>query len=421
MSKNKRELFYLPMKINKIIVIAALSFFILIMAACKKMMPPAPKDEDVLAGTVPGLTPQQEREHLIGDAAFGKIFSPEEGLGPIFVQTSCANCHVGNGKGHPSTMVNRFAKIENGLVDYLFDRGGPQLQEFSIVGYAPESFSSQANVFTKRLAPAVMGLGYISALSDATILANADSNDTDADGISGRVSYVTPTDFFNPQTIHIVNNGKYIGRFGKKAEKITIQDQVVFALKQDIGITSDFDMQDLYNMQVGYYTGDNIPDPEVSASFVHSLVFYMRTLKAPSRRNTDDSDVIEGERLFTQIGCVSCHKSTFVTSESDITALSNQTFHPYSDFLLHDMGPLLDDGYPEGGANSNEWRTPPLWGIGLAKNSQGGQLFLLHDGRAKTFQEAISNHLGEAASRRLAFYSLSEQQQNQIIKFLESL
>lgn len=409
------------MKKNKTLLIGILPLLLVIIPACEKMMPPAPKGEDVLAGSIPGLTPQQEREHLIGDAAFGKIFTPEEGLGPIFVQTSCSNCHVGNGKGHPSTMVNRFAKVENGQVDYLSGQGGPQLQELSIIGYAPESFASQANIFTKRLAPAVMGLGYIAALSDAAILANADSNDTDADGISGRVSYVTPTDFFVPQTIHTPTNGKYIGRFGKKAEKVTIQDQVVFALKQDIGITSDLDMQDLYNVQVGYNTGDNVSDPEVSASFVHSLVFYMRTLKAPSRRNTDDSDVMEGERLFTQIGCVSCHKSTFVTSESDITALSNQTFHPYSDFLLHDMGPLLDDGYPEGGANSNEWRTPPLWGIGLAKESQGGQLFLLHDGRANTLQEAIANHLGEAASRRLAFYSLSEQQQNQIIKFLESL
>lgn len=409
------------MKIKKIIIVGSLAFFLVIMAACEKMLPPAPKDEDVLAGTIPGLTPQQEREHLIGDAAFGEIFSPEQGLGPVFVQTSCSNCHVGNGKGHPSTIVNRFANIENGQVDYLIDKGGPQLQELSIVGYAPEGFPSQANVFTKRLAPAVMGLGYIAALSDAAILANADSTDTDADGISGRASYVTATDFFIPQMIHTPTNGKYIGRFGKKAEKVTIQDQVVFALKQDIGITSDFDMEDLYNAEVGYNTGDNVPDPEVSASFVHSLVFYMRTLKAPSRRNADDTDVMEGERLFTQIGCVSCHKSTFVTAESDIDALSNQTFHPYSDFLLHDMGPLLDDGYPEGGATSSEWRTPPLWGIGLAKESQGGQLFLLHDGRANTLQEAISNHLGEAASRRLAFYSLSEQQQNQIIKFLESL
>ncbi|MES2397371.1 MAG: di-heme oxidoredictase family protein [Bacteroidota bacterium] len=406
---------------KKTILLGSLTFFLVVMISCEKMLPPAPADEEILAGTIPGLSPQQEIEHLIGDAAFGEIFSPAQGLGPIFVQTSCANCHVGNGKGHPSTMVNRFAKIENGQVDYLLDQGGPQLQERSIPGYAPEAFPSQANVFTKRLAPAVMGLGYIAALSDASILANADSSDVDGDGISGRANYVTPTDFFTPQTIHTANNGKYIGRFGKKAEKVTIQDQVVFALKQDIGITSDFDTEDLFNVQLGINTGDHVPDPEVSSSFVHSLVFYMRTLKAPPRRNIDDADVVAGQNLFEGIGCTSCHKSTFVTTESDISALSNQTFHPYSDFLLHDMGELLDDSYPEGSANSNEWRTPPLWGIGLAKDSQGGNMFLLHDGRATTFEGVISYHGGEASSRRAAFYALSEQQKAQIIKFLESL
>ncbi|MDP1747636.1 MAG: di-heme oxidoredictase family protein [Bacteroidota bacterium] len=406
---------------KKIILLGSLTFFLVLMISCEKMLPPAPADEEILAGTIPGLSSQQEIEHLIGDAAFGEIFSPAQGLGPIFVQTSCANCHVGNGKGHPSTMVNRFAKIENGQVDYLLDHGGPQLQERSIPGYAPEAFPSQANVFTKRLAPAVMGLGYIAALSDASILANADSSDVDGDGISGRVNYVTPTDFFTPQTIHTVNNGKYIGRFGKKAEKVTIQDQVVFALKQDIGITSDFDTEDLYNAQSGINTGDHVPDPEVSSSFVHSLVFYMRTLKAPPRRNINDADVVAGQNLFEEIGCTSCHKSTFITTESDISALSNQTFHPYSDFLLHDMGELLDDSYPEGSANSNEWRTPPLWGIGLAKDSQGGNMFLLHDGRATTFEGVISYHGGEASGRRAAFYALTEQQKGQIIKFLESL
>lgn len=406
---------------KKIILAGSVLVFIATFVACEKMLPPTPKDEDVLAGTIPGLTQQQEREHLIGDAAFGKIFTAEQGLGPIFVQTSCSNCHVGNGKGHPSTMLTRFANNSGSQIDYLLNYGGPQLQNHSIPGYSPEALPAQADVFTKRLAPAVMGLGYIAALSDASILANADSMDSDGDGISGRPNYVMPTDFFIPQNFHIANNGKYIGRFGKKAEKVTIQDQIVFALKQDIGITSDFDMQDLFNSQVGNYTGDNVADPEVSSSFVHSLEFYMRTLKAPTRRNVNDADVIEGERLFDQIGCTNCHKSTFVTGESDISALSYQTFHPYSDFLLHDMGPDLDDHYPEGNANSNEWRTPPLWGIGLAKDSQGGQMFLLHDGRAKTFKIVIAYHGGEAESRKVAFNALTEVEKDQIIKFLESL
>jgi len=403
------------------IVFSAFALLLISLASCEKLLPPSPKDDEVLAGTIPGLTPQQEREHLIGDAAFGRIFSREDGLGPVFVQASCSNCHTGNGKGHPTTELTRFANVNGSVIDYLLSKGGPQLQQHSVMGYAPEGIPAEANVFSKRIAPAVMGLGYIAALDDQSILNNVDSNDVNGDGISGRPNYVSPTDFFFPSPVHIPNNSKYIGRFGKKAEKVTIRDQIVFALKQDIGITSDFDMQDPFNSMVGNNTGDNVPDPEVSASFVNSLEFYLRTLKAPERRNTSDADVIAGESLFNQVGCTSCHIPTFVTAQSDIPALSGQVFHPYSDFLLHDMGSLLDDGYPEGSANGFEWRTPPLWGIGLAKDSQGGQMFLLHDGRATGFLQAISFHGGEAASRRTAFNALTQQQKDQVIKFLESL
>ncbi len=406
---------------KKIFFFILLFTMIIALPSCEKLLPPEPKSADVLVGTIPGLTPQQEREHLIGDAAFGKIFGKADGLGPIFVQQSCSNCHVGNGKGHPSTAFFRYASVTGSTVDYLLSKGGPQLQEHSIDSYPIETYPAEANVFTKRVAPAVMGLGYIAALSDLAILANADSIDADADGISGRPNYNSPTPFFNAEAIHYPLNGKYIGRFGKKAEKVTITDQVVFALKQDIGITSPYDETDLYNYQAGINTGDDVPDPEVSANFANSLVFYMRTLKAPERRNTDDPDVIAGESLFNQIGCTSCHKTTFTTSVSDIDALSNKTFHPYSDFLLHDMGSDLDDGYPEGDSYSYEWRTAPLWGVGLAKDSQGGQLFLLHDGRATSFEMAISFHGGEAGSRKDAFNALTEAEKQQLIKFLGSL
>ena len=403
-------------------VLLLLSIGILIVAAsCRKLLPPAPPDEEILAGTIPGLTSAQEHEHLVADANFGRVFTREDGLGPVYVQTSCANCHVGNGKGHPSTSLTRFANVNGTVIDYLYAKGGPQLQTRSVNNYPIETFPSEANVFTKRIAPAVMGLGYIAALNDQSILNNADPNDANGDGISGRPNYVDPTSFFSPASIHIPSAGKYLGRFGKKAEKVTITDQVVFALKQDIGITSDFDMQDLYNYNAGVNTGDEVPDPEVSASFVHSLVFYMRTLKAPPRRNENDADVKAGEALFYQLGCTGCHVPTFTTDQSDIAALSNQTFHPYSDFLLHDMGPGLDDGYPEGGSNSYEWRTPPLWGLGLAKDSQGGLIFLLHDGRATSIEAAISAHGGEAAAYKDAFFSLSQKDREQVIKFLESL
>ncbi|HYV94184.1 MAG TPA: di-heme oxidoredictase family protein [Chitinophagales bacterium] len=409
------------MKNQLLLIIAVLFSAVTFTTSCQKMMPAGPLDENVLEGTIPGLTPEEENKHLIGDEAFGKIFSEEEGLGPIFVQTSCSNCHIGDGKGHPSNIVTRFANVTGAVTDYLIEKGGPQLQNHSVGTYPAETLPSEANVFSNRMAPAVMGLGYVAALDDQSILANADPDDADGDGISGRPNYVDASSFFVPENINIPNNGKYIGRFGKKARQVTIQDMAVFALKEDIGITSDFDKEDVYNCNAGMNIGDNVPDPEVSADFVNDLVFYVRTLQAPPRRNTDDPDVLEGEKLFTQIGCTGCHKPTFTTAQSDIAALSYQTFHPYSDFLLHDMGPALDDGYPEGGANSYEWRTPPLWGIGLASDSQGGQMFLLHDGRASTFEDAVSNHGGEAAGRRTAFFSLSPEQRQQIIKFLESL
>jgi CxxC motif-containing protein (DUF1111 family) len=278
-----------------------------------------------------------------------------------------------------------------------------------------------ANVFSRRMAPAVMGLGFIAALSDQAILANEDPNDLNLDGISGRAAWVNPSPFFQPQPIHQNNGGKFLGRFGKKAEKVTIQDQVVFALKQDMGITSTFDPMEIFNHAVGPNTGDLVPEPEVSSAFVNSLVFYMSTLKAPERRDADDPDVLAGEQLFRNIGCTSCHAPEFTTAQSPIQALSNKTFHPYSDFLLHDMGPGLDDGFPEGAAQSAEWRTPPLWGIGLASSVQGGQMFLLHDGRANSFEAAISLHGGEATSRRMAFFNLSLADQKRMIKFLGSL
>jgi CxxC motif-containing protein (DUF1111 family) len=401
-------------------VITGLLISSLLIYSCRKLLPKERPSEETLTGTIPGLSPGQEKEHLAGDANFARVFSADDGLGPMFVQNSCSGCHAGNGKGHPSTALTRFANVNGTLVDYLITKGGPQLQQHALPGYEPEDFPPEANVFSKRIAPVVMGLGYIAALNDQAILEHADSADADGDGISGRPNYVNPTPFFNPASIHSVHGGKYIGRFGKKAEKVTIQDQIVFALKQDMGITSDYDKEDLYNFQSGGI-GDKINDPEVSSAFVNSLLFYMRTLKAPERRNAEDADVIAGEKIFRQIGCASCHIPDFTTSTSDIDALSNKDFHPYSDFLLHDMGGLLDDGYPEGSAKGFEWRTPPLWGIGLAKNFQGDEIYLLHDGRAKGFEQAISFHGGEAASRRTAFNALSQKEKNQLIKFLESL
>lgn len=403
---------------SKLVVI---SLIIFIVVACNKIMPAEPEPETVLAGPVEDLTPQQMANHLKGDEEFGRVFGMADGLGPIFVAASCESCHAGDGKGHPSTTLTRFGKY-NGLIwDPMVGQGGPQLQHLSISGYPGEQIPSGISGFSKLVAPAVTGLGYLEAIEDAAILALADPTDADVNGISGIPSYIDPPDYFVPKYHHQNFGGKYIGRFGKKAGAIDLTQQTANAYLNDIGITSDFNIQDLFNSQAGSNTGDNVPDPEVSASTVHNVAFYLRTLKIPPRRNTNDPKVIQGEQIFLNIGCGNCHTPTFTTGTSSIAALSNKTIHPYTDLLLHDMGSQLNDNYTEGSAEPSEWRTPPMWGIGLTKDSQGGQMFLLHDGRAKTFEEAINFHGGEGSNSRTNFQNLTQGEKDALIKFLESL
>ncbi len=401
------------------ILLLCAAFFIAV--ACTELLPPAPEPENVLAGPIEDLTPQQLRDHLVGDEQFGRIFGQEDGLGPIFVSNACESCHIGDGKGHPLTTLIRFGKYSGGIWDPMVEEGGPQLQNRSIAGYPPEVIPSDATGVTRLMPPAVTGLGYLAAVPDADILALADPDDSDGDGISGVPNFIQPLDYFTPLPSHIPSNGKYIGRFGKKAGAIDLLQQIVTAYKEDIGITSDFDMQDNFNIQAGLTTGDFVDDPEVSATIVNNVVFYVRTLKVPPRRDENDIDVMTGENLFNQINCSGCHSPSLVTGFSDITALSNKTIHPFTDMLLHDMGNELDDGYTEGTALTSEWRTAPLWGIGLAEDSQGGSPFYLHDGRASTLEAAIGFHGGEASNSRDEFNNLSPNEKDALIIFLKSL
>jgi CxxC motif-containing protein (DUF1111 family) len=265
----------------------------------------------------------------------------------------------------------------------------------------------------------VTGLGYLEAVPDSVLTALADSTDMNGDGISGVVSWINPPAYWAASPGKVENNGRYVGRFGRKAGAIDLFQQVVTAYLQDMGITSDFEPADIVNPQDSRH--DQVTDPEVSSAVVQQVVFYVRTLKVPPRRNIDNPDVMAGEALFSQIGCQGCHVPTLVTGPSNIPALNKKTIHPYTDLLLHDMGPDLDDGYAEGSATTSEWRTTPLWGLGLSKNSQGGRYFLLHDGRAASIEEAVEFHGGEAASSRAAFFGLSLEQKRQILRFLESL
>ncbi len=393
---------------------------ILGIAACKKLLPKAPKDDEILDGPVEGLTAEEKIRFLEGDRAFNnEIFTSETGLGPYFVANSCGSCHAGDGKGHPFTTLTRFGQADSTGNTYM-NFGAPQLQNRAIPGFSPEQIPAGA-AFSKFTPPANTGLGFLEALTDVQILANADPTDANNDGISGVPNYVNAPAYFIPKSHHITWSGKFVGRFGKKAAAIDLWNQTVNAYVQDMGITSEYAMLEPAINGVASPYGDPTPDPEVPSSRVQNLIFYLRTLKAPVQRDQNNSDVQAGKQVFMNIGCEKCHKAEWTTQKADINALSYKTFYPYTDLLLHDMGSGLNDGYTEGTAKTSEWRTPPLWGLGLSKNSQGGQYFLLHDGRATSIQQAIEMHGGEGQSSNSAYQSLSQTEKDQLIKFLESL
>ncbi|MES2618217.1 MAG: di-heme oxidoredictase family protein [Bacteroidota bacterium] len=385
---------------------------LLVFIACSKLEPKAPADDQLLDGPVANLTPAQNAIFMAGDVAFNdEVFTAQTGLGSLFVATSCGSCHAGDGKGTPFTTLTRFGQTDSTGNQFLH-KGGPQLQNRAIPGYTPESIPAGAT-FAKFTPPANSGLGFIELVSDADILAMADPNDLNGDGISGVPNWNTIPGFVSIPATAIPKNGKYICRFGKKASTFDLLQQTVSAYNQDMGITSTFLPSDVYS-------GLSI-DPEVTDKTVRNVVAYLQMLKAPIQRTPDNPTVISGKNLFIQIGCENCHKQQLKTGYSPVTALSNQTFFPYTDLLLHDMGSGLDDGYTEGSARTFEWRTPPLWGLGLSKASQGGYYFLMHDGRAKSIASAIAMHGGEGSSSAQKFDQLSATEKQAVLTFLESL
>lgn len=411
---------------------ALLIIFGLSAISCDLLLPAAPPDEEILDGPVDGLTTAQMALFLRGDEEFNRIRTFEEGIGPIFNAPSCGTCHPGEGRGHPEFGFVRFGKYdEHGNFDPMTYAGGPQIQDRAMPGYEPETLSADASGFATLIAPSITGLGLLEAVDDKTLLALADPDDLDGDGISGRVHFVDATEQLHEMARfadHGKNqrfkehNGKMIGRFGWKGAQTSLLHQTVMAFHQDLGMTSYFEMFDNYNHAIGAGALGLSGDPELPSDELFAVTFYLRTLRPPIRRNTDHPDVIAGEKIFEEIGCASCHVPSLPIGEVDIAALADiGEARAYTDLLLHDMGPELDDGYTEGDANSNEWRTPPLWGIGLAPEFQGGRGYYLHDGRATTLREAIGFHGGEAATSRSNFNQLSTAEQTQLLRFLESL
>jgi len=404
---------------------------------------------------IEGMKEWDEHIHELGDGQFEQTFvtapAPvNSGLGPVFNNVSCISCHHNDGKGTPTAGAVNSSLLFRLSLDGHDEHGGPvavpgyglQLQDVAVFGKQPEArvnISYTESQFTfpdgetislrtpeytlnslyapmpgsyylsPRLAPPVFGLGLIEGIPESTILSFSDDKDANGDGISGKPNYV-----WNPYT-----QKTELGRFGLKANAPSLQIQVAGAYQQDMGVTSYVFSKESTADQA---QGDGYADePEIPDSLMNSVVFYVRTLAVPARRNVTDADVSAGEKLFTQINCSGCHKPTVYTGvNTNYPTLSNQRIHPYTDLLLHDMGDGLADGRSDFLADGREWRTSPLWGIGLFQKTNGTP-FYLHDGRARTLEEAILWHGGEAEKSKQAFIQLTTTERKSLVSFLKSL
>jgi CxxC motif-containing protein (DUF1111 family) len=404
---------------------------------------------------VPLLNINDINAHSLGDGAVEQSFvtapAPvNSGLGPVFSNVSCISCHHNDGKGSPtaglvnSSLLMRLSlpgKDEHGA-PLPIPGFGTQLQDLAVFGKQPEAkvdiqYSYQtinlpggkivelrkpiynllnpylplpsAYLTSPRMAPPFFGLGLLQNISEQTILSFADENDANGDGISGKPNYV-----WDP-----VLHKTTLGRFGLKANTATILTQVASAYQQDMGITSSIFPLESSN---GQQQADGLNDDfELPDSILQATVFYIKTLAVPARRNVTDPTALAGEQIFKQLNCNACHLPTLQT-DVDVTlaAVSHQRIHPYTDLLLHDMGTGLSDGRPDFLANGSEWKTPALWGIGLFQKTNGVP-FYLHDGRARTLEEAILWHDGEAAASKQKFMELSSVERDKLIRFIQSL
>ncbi|HZD22975.1 MAG TPA: di-heme oxidoredictase family protein [Acidimicrobiia bacterium] len=392
----------------------------------------------------PSLRPVFER----GDDLFSGVWSPRgvgpvgrDGLGPLFAADSCAGCHVRDGRSQPlgsdddfgivvvldsdAPMVGTHVQLQSSSgfeaegvlrVDYVevpgaFGDGETySLREpvYSVV--LSDGSRLDRDRFSVRTAPPVFGSGLLEAVPVDVLEDIADPGDDDRDGVSGVVNMVV-----DPETGELV-----LGRFGWKAAKVSIRHQTAQAAAQDLGLTSSlFAEGNCAELQVACVDTE-AGVRELSDTQLGDLVAYVSSLGVPAMRNTDDPAVVEGAGLFVDIGCAACHRPTLATGEHPIEALADQVIHPFTDLLVHDMGDGLADMVSEGQASGAEWRTAPLWGIGLTATVNGHTSFL-HDGRARSLTEAILWHGGEAEAARERFRALTRGQRAALLRFLDSL
>lgn len=379
-----------------------------------------------------------------------------DGLGPIMNAISCTGCHVRDGRGTPpsvqgtplSSMLLRLSipgqNAHGGQVpDPVY---GGQLQNRANLGITPEgnveityteitgefadgeSYSLRKPTYqftnlgygamspqvmhSPRTAPAIYGLGLLEAIPESAILANADESDADGDGISGRPN----------QVWDVAKQARVMGRFGWKANQPSLRQQNAGAFNGDLGLTSSiFPNLDCTSAEQDCQTAPNGGNPEITDQMLDFVTAYTQSIGVPVRRNWDEPEVLRGKQLFFEANCNSCHVQDYtIEALGNITEYKGLKIRPYTDLLLHDMGEELADNRPDYEATGKEWRTPPLWGIGLIEKVNG-HTNLMHDGRARNFMEAILWHGGEAQEAKNTFINFQKSDREALVRFLESL
>ena len=413
--------------------------------------------------SVPGLPINTDLLFFVGNSLFKQnwVSSPasttaRDGLGPTFNARACAACHNKDGRGLPLEQGQQFS---GGFLMRISEAGtnnfggpkptqnyGSQIQDRANLGVSfeakvsiayqtingqfkdgetyqlrkpvytikDEQFGSLQNVLTSpRVGQQVIGLGLIDALSKESILINEDAFDADGDGISGKANYV-----WNHTT-----NQNELGKFGWKANQPTLRQQVADAFSGDMGLTTSiFPDTNCPSPQQDCFDAPNGGLPEVPDNSLNNVMIYTSSLSVPIRRNYEDKNVLDGKQLFRDLKCTSCHAEAFTTSNNYPfnPILENVIIRPFSDFLLHDMGNDLADNRPDFLATGNEWRTQPLWGIGMIQEVNS-HTFLLHDGRARNIEEAILWHGGEAENSKKNYEKLTKKERQDVLAFLNSL
>jgi CxxC motif-containing protein (DUF1111 family) len=436
-----------------------------------------PINRSVFSQPSANMSFERQLDFRVGDGIFRKLWvsSPSstkssDGLGPFFNARSCQSCHLKDGRGHPpqggeeavslflrlsippQSDVDRAALASRRVTVIPEPTYGEQLQSFSVQGLLSEGRMAIAydeesvtlaggevvtlrrpsyrvvglnygplhpeTMVSPRLTPPMIGMGLLEAVPEADILAAADPDDADGDGISGRPNWAWSD----------TAGAVALGRFGWKATRPTIGDQIAHAFAGDLGISTPIVAAAYGDCMPAQTACRNAPDGadpvegvEVTQQMFDLTLFYARNLAVPARRDVDDRQVLAGKRLFYAAGCTGCHRPKLVTARDTVEPeQAFQLIWPYTDLLLHDMGDGLADGRPDGEATGREWRTPPLWGLGLTETVTKFPSYL-HDGRARNVLEAILWHGGEAEAAKQNVVAMRGDERDALLAFLGSL